>query len=1109
METNKIILRPYQQDCVAKGLDVFKRMAREVLVVPTGAGKTHILTTIAKQLEGKTIIFSPSKEILEQSLDKMKAIGETDIGVFSASMNEKTIGKITFATIGTIYNKPEMWDMFDYCIIDECFTGEVEVLTDKGFIRFDKLNKTEKIAQWENEKISFVKPLRHIKRKHNGEITLFKVKHNLCVPMTNNHIQPLKSTRTGILNRRTISECKFGNDWVLPVSGKSKEKSNNIKPIERFFIALQADGSIRKRYNGYTTTHFQFKKERKIKRFLKIVKDSGLDISEVKCAKKQYRGFLVKVPDKIKDNLTKNLHKNIAFPMSYNKAKDIIEEMVEWDGHMVAGGRQYYFSSKDKRQVDFYFQVAILAGHRCYQSIEKDGRKKTYSDIYRLYVTKNKIYDSSYRCKTSKIQYSGNVYCVEVPSHNIIIRYKGFSFVTGNCDLVNSKEGMYNEFIETHGGSVLGLTATPFRMSSYNDMETGYRVVVAKFLTRTRPKIFNKIAHTVQIKDIKDKYWSPLEYLINEKYKPDEVKLNTTGMDFDDNALRTYNSKMNIIEVIKDSIKTLDKRHILVFTRFVEEAVALQRELNNLGITSGVVSADTPKKEREYLVADFKSGKIKVVLNVGIFLIGFDFPELDCVIVGRPLMSVRSWYQICLDEKTEILTKTGWKTNKDIKYSDEIASVNYTKSYDAPELNWEKPQQITKRKTYPGERFVSINTPSLDIRVTEDHEMLVGNRQVRVKKWKKESAFKMANRKNGFQIPVSAIEKTKGLDLTDDEIRFIGWFLTDGSLNKSNNVIAISQSTIQPHFGEIEKMLKGCGFKFGKSLITSKTNFKENAPRYLFRISKGKPIGTDKHLSGWGRLEKYIDKNIPESLQDINERQFEILLETMHLGDGAKQLNQYWTRRSYHISKGNKIFADNLQSLCLRRGWRCNISVDTKGRDKPLYYIHIKKTTKRAVGGYNQKDRGCFVVEEKPKEENVWCVKVPSGAFIARRNGKSFITGNCGRAVRPHPDKQKATIIDICGNMRRFGRVETFEYVENENNGLPRLKSEVGFLTGVNLVNGKDLEEVKIGDTITFGKFKGKKIKDIDLGYLQWGAENLKGAWKKRFEEEVSLRKKL
>ena len=37
----------------------------------------------------------------------------------------------------------------DAIIIDECFTGDTEILTDNGFIRFDSLDKTEMIAQYD------------------------------------------------------------------------------------------------------------------------------------------------------------------------------------------------------------------------------------------------------------------------------------------------------------------------------------------------------------------------------------------------------------------------------------------------------------------------------------------------------------------------------------------------------------------------------------------------------------------------------------------------------------------------------------------------------------------------------------------------------------------------------------------------------------------------------------------------------------------------------------------------------------------------------------------------------------------------------------------------
>jgi DNA repair protein RadD len=45
---------------------------------------------------------------------------EIDAGIYSASKGRKEIAKFTFATIGSIYKKPELFEHFNYVLIDEC-----------------------------------------------------------------------------------------------------------------------------------------------------------------------------------------------------------------------------------------------------------------------------------------------------------------------------------------------------------------------------------------------------------------------------------------------------------------------------------------------------------------------------------------------------------------------------------------------------------------------------------------------------------------------------------------------------------------------------------------------------------------------------------------------------------------------------------------------------------------------------------------------------------------------------------------------------------------------------------------------------------------------------
>lgn len=218
--------------------------------------------------------------------------------------------------------------------------------------------------------------------------------------------------------------------------------------------------------------------------------------------------------------------------------------------------------------------------------------------------------------------------------------------IIDECHLVSAKNGQYKEIIEFFKGKVLGLTATPFRLHSYSDQE-GNRSVVARFLTRTRPKLFHKIIHITQIGELyKQGYLCPVEYKVNNNYDPTEIKLNSTGADFDELSLELYNEKKGVLGIIEREITINKSKHILVFVCSINEALELNNKLRVAGITAAVIHAKTPKKERAKILEQFKSGDIKVVSNVQTMTTGYDFPALDCVILGRPTQSLSLFMQM-------------------------------------------------------------------------------------------------------------------------------------------------------------------------------------------------------------------------------------------------------------------------------------------------------------------------------------------------------------------------------------------------------------------------------------------------------------------------------
>lgn len=219
--------------------------------------------------------------------------------------------------------------------------------------------------------------------------------------------------------------------------------------------------------------------------------------------------------------------------------------------------------------------------------------------------------------------------------------------ILDEAHVVNSKGGQYEDFISFFGGKCLGLTATPYRLQSFRDMRTEENVVAARLLTRTRPRIFEEILHITQVEELYNlKFLCPIKYIVNDDYNQDDIKSNSTGADFDERALAKYNHDHDLVGMVASSIRENISKHVLVFMASVDEAWSLQKELNMSGISSAIVSAKTPKKEREQIISDFKSGKIKVVTNCATMTTGFDFPGLDTVILAKPTKSVSLFAQM-------------------------------------------------------------------------------------------------------------------------------------------------------------------------------------------------------------------------------------------------------------------------------------------------------------------------------------------------------------------------------------------------------------------------------------------------------------------------------
>lgn len=211
------------------------------------------------------------------------------------------------------------------------------------------------------------------------------------------------------------------------------------------------------------------------------------------------------------------------------------------------------------------------------------------------------------------------------------------------------KTGMLVKFLKALGvKKVLGFTATPFKNRSY--LTEGFNSETKLYLiTRMYPRLFNKILAVVQNQEmIERSFWSPIEYnawVYSNRY----LRLNSTGSDYTEDSICkniSYNGINN--KILTEIQRQIDagKKSILVFMDSVLSCSIAKEYLDRKGVNSNFITTETTKKTRKNLVDDFRSGKINVMFNFSTLLQGFDAPAIDCIIFGRPTMSLAIWMQV-------------------------------------------------------------------------------------------------------------------------------------------------------------------------------------------------------------------------------------------------------------------------------------------------------------------------------------------------------------------------------------------------------------------------------------------------------------------------------
>ena len=393
----------------------------------------------------------------------------------------------------------------------------------------------------------------------------------------------------------------------------------------------------------------------------------------------------------------------------------------------------------------------------------------------------------------------------------------------------------------------LGVTATPIRAEGAG-------------LGSHADGVFDALVEGPQLGEgIRMGFLTPYRIVCSESdIEIDKVPISDSTGDYNQVRLRdaVHRSKSLIGDMTQTYRKWTPGKAAIAFVVDIEEAGRVATAFKAAGIPAEAISSKTPTDLRAKIMDDFRARRLLVLVNVDLFGEGVDIPSLEVVIMARHTASLSLFLQQCLDSETEILTRRGWLRNDDLRDDDMVAAFDRDREI----VEWCSILNRVSRPLHESEKMFSVKSPHLDIRVTGGHDMLVRSMSRTNVNWQKQPASLVASRKAMFRIPVSAVERVEDCNISDWELEFIGWYLSDGTINKKTRGLSISQSSSAiERCDRIRTVIRNCGFKFGEHRHARSGDYKNHADGIQFDVSYGKPRGRDKHLSGYAKIAKWLD----------------------------------------------------------------------------------------------------------------------------------------------------------------------------------------------------------------------------------------------------------
>lgn len=186
---------------------------------------------------------------------------------------------------------------------------------------------------------------------------------------------------------------------------------------------------------------------------------------------------------------------------------------------------------------------------------------------------------------------------------------------------------------------LLGLTATPGRSKVLSDKDDNkflaeiYSSNLVTLRDETGHKLKNPIAFLQQLK-----FLAKLDFIT--------LDVSSKVIKGQENEMLLSDGERNLTLVMKTKDLLNTHKKVMLFAGSVQHARFLNSAFQYLNIRSAVIDSNMNRSNRNILLEEFKLGNIELMINYGVLSTGVDVPQLDAVVIARPITSIVLFSQI-------------------------------------------------------------------------------------------------------------------------------------------------------------------------------------------------------------------------------------------------------------------------------------------------------------------------------------------------------------------------------------------------------------------------------------------------------------------------------